>query len=464
MSILYPINKPVSADDVSSRAVDLLSRGGEWNPWEIAVLETVRDAAAAVHGHYMRHVWFEIEGLGQPDPQAARDDVLAGTQALLGRITPDDAGYASVLLTARGEVENDPARGVAAMLVHAGRMVDAIMEGLRRGPGAIQDEEAHGVSLDDWHDVLKFDDETSSPEGAWSARSALREGLRTMTGNIADDQFAVITATMSRRMEGALARNTARMAAVVDAANSHYRLPDGYRLTVERQDLSHVAVTWGSLIVAAGTRRPYGREVVVTEMDVLGEIHPAAISEIARIGRQVALVLGRDTEVVTAGHDLSAPPIWSWAGPIPVVRHIVSRLAAGEDVDVSEGGMGAGPILGVDEVPLGENARYSYDARTLDEWVTIDQEIPDDLAHACIGNPVSVVISGPLFEGTAITIGACETTSDGTELDILSPIVRLQPAPGGMTEDPETAWIEALAAFNDETVYGPRPLGDTTAG
>lgn len=458
MSILYPIDKPVTADDVRDRANELLGRAGEWTPWQTTVLTSLRDNAFEVHDHYMRHVWYELEALGMPDEQAARDNVITAAIAMMDRITADDAADAIVL----DDGTHEPHDAVAVLLMNAAAMVDDVMEGLRRGPCAIRDDHAHDVGMNDWHDIARFDDMDTSPLEAVTARAALAEGMRAVDALAqgGGDATATVNETNQRRNGHAAARNAERIARVVDLANQHYRLPDAYRLTVTDHQANGIELSWGDADKAADSHRPHGRDRIHVEIDSIGEIRPRAVADVARSGRLAALTLGRDAELRAHGHTLEQPPVWSWAGPLPLVRNVLSRLSAGQDIDVASDGMTVGPLLGAARIDLGDGTTiYSYNARTLDEWLIMSERIDQGLAHRCIGNPVSIIVRTDMLDDPAVTIARCDVSDAGTEFELASPLMRLQAPPSGTTMDPEAAWTAMLEEFDDEAVYGAKTNG-----
>ena len=457
MTILYPIDKPVTIEDVRNRAEDLLAQAGEWTRWEGAVLAAVRDNAGRIHDHYMHHVWYEVEGLGDPDPQSARDEVMACAEAMLETVAEEDAAEA-LILTGGGTDAHD---ALAALLMHAASMVDDLMEGLRRGPGAIRDGQAHDVAVTDWLDLARYDDGDIAPVASVTARTRLTDGIRSIAAlaQAGEDETATVGEVLARRSSHSADRNAERIDRVVDLANQYYALPEGYRLTVEERREDAVVVAWGSPELSLGSLRPHGRDHIQLEINALGEIRPRAIADVARSGRLACLTLGRDAEIRAQGHELGSPPIWAWAGPLPLVRGTLARLAAGEDIDVTSDGMTAGPLLGVAGMDLGDGSTtYSYNARTLDEWVSISDKVDDGFAHRCIGNPVTVIVQSPILDDPSVTIARCDPGDEGTEFELTSPLMRLQTPPAGVVAEPDAAWRSMMDGFDDEAVYGPRPL------
>lgn len=471
MSILYPIDKPVTPDDIRAKASDLLARTDEWTPWETVVLEMARSHAELVHGHYMRHVWYELEDLGEPDVQAARDDVLAGVEALLGAMRPEHAHEAPFRMGTGNDMHDvDGPEAIAALLVHAGIMIDDLVESLRRGPCAIDNNEMHGFDLTAWHEILQFHDadaRTPSFDGTLdSIQAAIELAREDETSGGVEELRKII----SRRIDRQNKRNEERVAATVAGANENYRLPDSFMLRLSRVTETYIHLEWGPNDHAPDgmeeiVTRPKGTETIQLQLSSLHEVHPVAIANIARAGRFAALSIGRDAEIRSTGSPLSEPPIWTWAGPLPLVRHVLQRLRAGQDVDVGKGGMTAGPLLSAKRIELGDGAAvYAYNARTLDESLTLAQQIPDTLVHACIGNPISVVVKAAMLDDPRVTVQACESEEGRTDFDLISPVVRLVKAPEGYEQDPEAAWMGMLAEFDEHAVYGERLYRQTAPG
>lgn len=464
MSILYPLDKPVTAEDIRTKASELLAREGEWTPWEAVVLNAVAKHAEQIHGHYMRHVWYELEDLGEPDLQAARDDVLAATDHMFSIMEAAHACESLLHADTDRDLDEIEANEAGALLViHAAALVDDLVESLRRGPCAIVDRHLHGFELSEWAEILRFEDEQIRLPSVDEAVKVLTFGLveaLDAPDDIDLQQAARDAKALNARNQGL--RNVERVKAAVELTNQNYRIPETFSLRIASQDARQVVLLWGASDPAPdGTEelvtRPSGRDVVQLQTTSLGEVHPMAIADIARSGRFAALSVGRDAEIRSAGGTLQEPPIWAWAGPMPVIRHVLARLRAGEDVDVTRGGLAAGPLLSAKAIQLGDGAAvYAYNARTLDETLTLYQSIPDTLAHACIGNPLSVIIQAPIFEGGEVTIQACDADGEVTDFDLISPVVRLQPAPSGYEQDPETAWLGMLEGFDEQAVYGDR--------
>lgn len=463
MSILYPLDKPVTAEDIRVKARELLGRAGEWTSWEALVLGMLAEHAELVHGHYMRHVWYEVEGLGEPDVQMARDDVMLAVEVLMGAMLPrhayDEPNHA---IQGLGLWDLSVPDVVANLVVHAGVMVDDLVESLRRGPCAIVGGRLHGFSTGEWNEIIQFEDEEvrlPSVEQAFERIGLVMadDGMRDSSGSVGD-------ADGRRRMRAVNQgrRNEERVAAAIALTNENYGLPEAFTLRLLESAPSHVRLEWGvGAPPPAGMlevrTRPSGRETVQLQITTLDEIHPMAIADVARAGRFAALSIGRDAEIRSTGSTLQEPPIWAWAGPVPLVRHVLIKLRAGQDVDVSADGMSAGPLLSAARIELGDGAAvYAYNARTLDESLSLDQSIPDTLAHACIGNPVRLLIQAPILDDERITVQSCEVGEDGTEFEIVSPLVRLVDAPSGYGQDPEAAWLGMLEGFDETLVYGDR--------
>lgn len=489
MTIMYPIDKPVTADDLRARLAELREQGDELTPWQTTVVDLLAKNADAVHAHYMTHVWYENPDQGPPEPHKARSQVRHAIETALASIDLRHAGEAHL---GDHEHPDDPimigdmdARMLVDRLVTAAAMiVDDVMESLRRGECAITDGRAHGIDMDEWSERMDetawWTDRTGEPDvtapDVDRVTRMIGDGIAAHAGDETrghsleqgrqDAKFA-----KARRLTVQTKRNRERIEAAIALTNENMRLPKGYRLKLQEIKGTRIRLTWGRKPDAhekGGMRelvtRPSGEETVFHDTMSLGETHPRVIADIAKAGRFVAMVLGRDAEIRAAGHELSQPPIWAWAGPLPLVRHTLARLQSGEDVDMAARGMRVGPLMSTDGIDLGDGqATYTYNVRTLDETLDLELRLPDTLAYGCVGNPVSVIVQSPLFDDDRVTIQSCETGEDGTEIEILSPIVRLAAAPGNIPQDPEEAWMARLADFDEAKVYGRRLWAKTEA-
>lgn len=454
LAIMYPINKPVSVEDVATRASELLARD-EWTAWERVVLEAVRENATAVHAHYMRHAWYEIEGLGQPDPEAARAGIMAAVGLLVSRMAPLHGPESVVHSAEPVAVEHMTSHGAASLLlVHGLLMVDALVESLRRGPCAVDGASAYGLPISEWNARLAFVDRSAAPRVVVEALDRLEAGIAQASDGSARDEIEAALEIKSRRYENQRRRNEERIATVVALANENYALPEPYRLRIDGENGATLRLLWGEHPLADDTR-PNGGDHIALHINALYELHPRVVADIARAGRFAAMCLGRDAEIVATGSALDNPPPWSWVGPLPLVRHLRELLRQGIEIPIGSHGITEGPFLYTRRLDLG-GAVYAHSPRTLDESVTLDAPIDPALAHACIGNPISVVMQHPYLDDPEITIEACETDADSTDFDIASPLVRLVDAPDGVEADPEAAWLDRMADFDDDAVYGPR--------
>ena len=193
-----------------------------------------------------------------------------------------------------------------------------------------------------------------------------------------------------------------------------------------------------------------------------GELHPQTLSEVVRVGYLAALTIGRDAEIRSAGHRLGDVPAWCRAGPATVIAIVCGMLRDGIEVDLNTGTVTErGPMLSVADHDVGQGAAtYTFDGVTFDESVWMAEQLSHDLVHDCIGNPMRRLMAA--FPDDDAVIQSCEHEGVGTGFDLVSPIVRLAPAPVGYEQDPVQAWLSLAADFDEAQVYGPRLYGPAT--
>lgn len=442
MTIMYPLDLPVTAAEIQAKLQELLARTEEWNEWERTVLTMVSDNVASVHRHYVAHVWHE--GGIAFDQVAARDDVLHAVNVLASAITQQHAALAPLDVHVDNEIfVLDAGEKLSGLMLEAATLVDDLMVSLRRGPCAITTGTAYGIAMTEWEDSLEF----TSPD----ARSPeIEHAMATIEATPSTRTDAIIkedTAEVRRECQGE--RNRERLQKAIDSINDDLSIPKAYRLAWRETNGNVMHIVWGE----TERGRPGGTEKVEIETNSLHELHPRTISEIARLARSIVLTLGRDVEISENLLEDGQAPGWTRAGPLPILLHMRSLQGDQAGLPDTTWVPGEQPVVTIKNLDLG-GATYTYDAETLDEIVIVRGTVSADLQHNCIGNPASVIMTGALFQDDRITIESCIQTPDGTVLTLTSPIVRMAIPPRGVEENPIVAWEAALKNFDAAAVYG----------
>lgn len=480
MTIFHPLNMPVAGEALADAARNRLALSGEWTPWQEHVLRLIVDNADAIVDFVNRHSW-ERGTDSPPDPVRARIEIDAAFRSLIATITTAHM--------VDGDDENSTGQThdfFAVLGLTAWQIADDLLAGLRRGDATLGHARIHGLDHAEtvaWLHGIAQEEMRALPRDRFQEMDVAADAFYEAGRQGEAPQWAVDAIDrrndiLIRHAEAQARRNDERVQRVVDATNDNFAIPDGFAMRfVETvaQPAGHVAIIdWGTAPTRTKSSfkrireevmtRPYGRHAIPLRLDSLGEISAFPISEIARAGHHVGLILGRDAEIVAAGSPLSQPPPWCRAAAIPVVAEIAGRLQRGDNVSLNTPPFREmGAVIGMD-LQLDQNgSRYQADGETLLEVMTFKGELPATLALACYGLPMSRIVEHPVVGRDDVFVEWMEIGDGETVIGLRSALIRVMAAPEGHEQNPTVAWLHNVRTFDEAAVYGDRRYRDRDA-